>query len=49
MIGEPLLTYTVQSRRVEKSEAPSMRIPEPTGEHIPSDDEIEDHGIEEYL
>lgn len=42
------LTF-VQGRRVEKSDMPSMRVTESTGEHIPSDDEAEDHSVEEYL
>ncbi|OJJ32436.1 hypothetical protein ASPWEDRAFT_44552 [Aspergillus wentii DTO 134E9] len=39
----------VPGKRFEKHEAPTMRVPEPAGEIIPSDDEDEDEGIEDFL
>ncbi|KAK9570385.1 hypothetical protein V6Z77_001152 [Aspergillus fumigatus] len=40
----------VPSKRFEKHEAPTMRVPEPIGATVPSDDEaIDDAGLEDYL
>lgn len=39
----------LQGRRIEKADAPSMRVPESAGEPVPSDDEDEDRGVEEFL
>ncbi|EDP54818.1 conserved hypothetical protein [Aspergillus fumigatus A1163] len=39
-----------KSKRFEKHEAPTMRVPEPIGATVPSDDEaIDDAGLEDYL
>lgn len=40
----------VPNKRFEKHEAPTMRVPEPIGATVPSDDEaIDDAGLEDYL
>ncbi|KAH1498816.1 hypothetical protein LV164_005141 [Aspergillus fumigatus] len=40
----------VPSKRFEKHEAPTMRVPEPIGATVPSDDEAsDDAGLEDYL
>ncbi|GFF36119.1 meiotic chromosome segregation protein P8B7.28c [Aspergillus udagawae] len=40
----------VPSKRFEKHEAPTMRVPEPIGATVPSDDEAGDEaGLEDYL
>jgi hypothetical protein len=39
-----------KSKRFEKHEAPTMRVPEPIGATVPSDDETGDEaGLEDYL
>lgn len=39
-----------KNKRFEKHEAPTMRVPEPIGATVPSDDEaIDDAGLEDYL
>ncbi|EAW18877.1 uncharacterized protein NFIA_088330 [Aspergillus fischeri NRRL 181] len=39
-----------KSKRFEKHEAPTMRVPEPIGATVPSDDEAgDDAGLEDYL
>ncbi|PKX99120.1 uncharacterized protein P174DRAFT_427345 [Aspergillus novofumigatus IBT 16806] len=39
-----------KSKRFEKHEAPTMRVPEPIGATVPSDDEVgDDAGLEDYL